>query len=182
MQCGEHEVPRQRGPDGEFCRFAVADFSHHDDVGVLAQERSQCRGESEVDFWVHRSLRDALQFVFDGLFDSRDVQFWAANHLEQRVERGCLARARGARDKKHPVGLVDFFIDCRDVSLRHAQGIKFVDNLSLVEQAKNHLLPVICGECRHADVHRLAPVVETDAAVLRTALFCDVHARHDLEA
>lgn len=77
---------------------------------------------------------------------------------------------------------MDFAVAQVNLCLGHAQGIKTVDNLPLVQEAQHHLLPVVGGQGRYADVYVLTAVVKMDAAVLRAALFGDVHARHNLEA
>ena len=41
MERAEHQVPGQRRLDGGSRRFVVADFTDHDDVGVLSQQRAQ---------------------------------------------------------------------------------------------------------------------------------------------
>ena len=38
---GEHQMPGERRLDRHLRRLGVADFAHHDDVGVLAQQRAQ---------------------------------------------------------------------------------------------------------------------------------------------
>ena len=41
---GEHQVAGERGVDGNLRRFGVADFAHHDLVGIVTQNRTQVRG------------------------------------------------------------------------------------------------------------------------------------------
>jgi hypothetical protein len=45
----EHQVAGERGLDADLGGLEVADLADHDDVGVLAQERAQRRGEREAD-------------------------------------------------------------------------------------------------------------------------------------
>ena len=82
MQRAEYEMPGEGCADGEFRRLAVADFAHHDDVWVLTQQCAQGGCEREVNLGVYRSLGDAVQLVFDRLFDCGNVQFCTADHLQ----------------------------------------------------------------------------------------------------
>ena len=182
VERAEDQVARECGAYGQFRGFAVADFAHHDHVGVLSEQRAQGRGEGEVNLGIDRRLRDAVQLVFDRLFDRGNVELGAADHLQQGVERSRLTATRGAGNQEHPVRLVDFLFAQANLRGGHAQGIETVDNLALVEKTQYEFLSVVGREGRYADVHVLAAVVEMDAAVLRAPLFCDIHARHDLEA
>ena len=46
VQRAEHKVSGERGLDGDFGGFKVADFADQDDVGILAQETSAGRRQS----------------------------------------------------------------------------------------------------------------------------------------
>ena len=60
MQRREDEVPRERRLHGDLDRLAVADLAHQDDVGILPQQRTQPRGEGQVNTGVYLHLADAL--------------------------------------------------------------------------------------------------------------------------
>jgi len=60
--------PRRRFPP-----FRYRDFTDHDDVGVLTQNRAQGVGESEADFLFDRDLVDAGDLEFDRIFNGDDV-------------------------------------------------------------------------------------------------------------
>jgi hypothetical protein len=49
VQRAEDQVAGERRADGDFGGLLVADFADHDDVGVLAQDVAQGRGEGEPD-------------------------------------------------------------------------------------------------------------------------------------
>src|SRR5450759_1748153 len=51
----------------------IADFADHDDVRVLPQNRAQCFGKRHVDARIDLSLADAVQLVFDRIFDRQDI-------------------------------------------------------------------------------------------------------------
>ena len=64
----------------------------------------------------------------------------------------------------------------------HAEAVHGVGFLFLVQEAERNGLGVDRGNRGHADVEDDAGGLEVDAAILRQALFGDIHARHDLEA
>ena len=68
VQCREDEVAGERRVDGDVSRLVVADFTDHDDVGVLTHRRTQTL-EEIVAFVVDLGLCDAGQMVFDRVFD-----------------------------------------------------------------------------------------------------------------
>ena len=63
----------ERGLDGVLRRLAVADLAHHDDVGVLAQDVAQRRGEGDADLGLHRDLVELLVHHLDRVLDGGDV-------------------------------------------------------------------------------------------------------------
>ena len=46
----EYEVTRERRLDGDGSRVDVSNLTDHDDVGILAKERLQGRGEASYNF------------------------------------------------------------------------------------------------------------------------------------
>ena len=65
----------QRGVDGNFRGFVVADFADHNDVGVLAQQRPQAVGKSVADFRVDLALVNVRDAVFNRVFNGGNVYF-----------------------------------------------------------------------------------------------------------
>ncbi len=68
VQRAEHRVPGQRGLDGDFGRFQVADLADQDLVGILPQNGPQALGERVADRGVDRHLHDAVDVVLDRVF------------------------------------------------------------------------------------------------------------------
>jgi hypothetical protein len=66
-------MPRERRADGDLRRFQVANLTHHDHVGVLAQDVAQAHRERQPDLRPHGDLIDALEFVFHRLFNRDDA-------------------------------------------------------------------------------------------------------------
>ena len=63
----------QSGLDGDLRRFVVPDLPHHDDVGILAQEGAERRGEVEADLLVDLDLVDPRQVVLHRILGRGDV-------------------------------------------------------------------------------------------------------------
>ena len=70
----QDQVTRQRGLDGNLRGLEVSNLTDHDDVGVLTQERAQCRGEVQADVFVHLHLVDADEVELDRILGGADVR------------------------------------------------------------------------------------------------------------
>ena len=73
VQRGEHQVPRLRGPHGNFGRLEIPDFTHQHDVGVVPEHGAQPGGEGQADLIAHLDLDRAFQLIFDGILESDDL-------------------------------------------------------------------------------------------------------------
>ena len=72
----EYQVSCESGLNRDLRRLRIADFSDHDFVRVMAQNRAQAAREGQPLLLVHRNLGDALDLIFDGiclLYTSRCV-------------------------------------------------------------------------------------------------------------
>jgi len=72
-------VAGERRADGDIGGFPVADFSHHDDVRVLAHNVAQARGEGQADLRVDVDLVDSRPF--DTPPDSSMVMIFLSGRL-----------------------------------------------------------------------------------------------------
>src|SRR5215472_15565337 len=81
-------MPCERGADGDFRGFKVADFADHDDIRVLAQNVAQTHGEGQPDFRPDRDLVDAPEFIFDRFLDRDDALLDGVDRAQHRVKRG----------------------------------------------------------------------------------------------
>src|SRR5580704_8475676 len=91
---------------GDLRRLQIADFSHHDDVGVLAQDGAQPACESHLDLGIDLRLPDAVNEILDRVLDRDDVAGVVIETLEARVQRRRLAGARRTGDEQDAVRLV----------------------------------------------------------------------------
>src|SRR5204863_9479168 len=60
---------------GDFRSLGIANFTDHDNVRVLAQNRSERVAEGQANVFFSRNLIDALQLEFHRVFDGHDVVF-----------------------------------------------------------------------------------------------------------
>ena len=84
--------------DGDVCRFQVADFAHHDDIGILPQERTQGGSEGETGLFVDVDLVDSRQIDFCRIFRGGDVDFRLVENVQAGIKRNGLAGAGWAGD------------------------------------------------------------------------------------
>ncbi len=75
VQRAQNLVTGEGGLDRDIGGFVVANFTHHHDVRVLAQDRTQGRGKIESDIAARCNLINAHELVFDRVFDRDDVVF-----------------------------------------------------------------------------------------------------------
>ena len=91
--------------NGNLCGFEVANFTNHDDVGVLPQDGAQGLGKGQINFGVDLRLAHPGQFIFDGIFHRHDVAACGVQALQRGIQGGGFARACGAGDQDQPMGL-----------------------------------------------------------------------------
>ena len=95
--------------NGDVGRFQIADFAHHDNVGILAQKGAQGRSKGEPLFVVDVYLVDAGQVDLSRVFRGGDVHVFRVENIQAGIEGNGFARAGGAGDQHHAVGAVDGF-------------------------------------------------------------------------
>src|SRR5439155_6805004 len=99
VQRAEHQVSGQRGANRDLRRLEVANFTHHDDVRVLAQDVAQADGKGQADVRAHRDLVDSFELVLDRLLDGNDAFVHRIDGAEAGVKGGGFAGARGSGDQ-----------------------------------------------------------------------------------
>src|SRR5579883_3062915 len=176
-------MPGERGVDRDLGGFGVADFADHDHVGVLAQNRSQSVGESQVDFRIDLHLADAMELVLDRILDRDDVLFGRIDLLQTGVKRGRLARSGGPGDQNDAVALADQAVEPAQVLAAESQPIQFqIDQiLRLIEQPQHDTFAEGGGNYGYANVDVAARDPQPDPPILRQPLLGDVQAGHDLD-
>ncbi|KAG0921612.1 hypothetical protein G6F31_020251 [Rhizopus arrhizus] len=91
VECGQHQLACQRRLDGDARGFQIAHFTDHDDVRVLAHDAAQGVGEIQADLRLGLDLVDALDLVFDRVFDGDDLDVGGVELAERGIQRGGLA-------------------------------------------------------------------------------------------
>ena len=84
---------------GDRRRLLIADFADHDDVGVLAENRSQAGGESLPGLGVDLHLGDVVELVLDRVFDRDDVLLVAVDLAKRRRRAWSICRRRSGRSR-----------------------------------------------------------------------------------
>ena len=74
MQCGQHQVTRQRRLHRNLRGFGIPHLTDHDDVGVLPENGAERAGKGQVDLGLHGNLINTLKLVFDRVFHSNNLQ------------------------------------------------------------------------------------------------------------
>src|SRR5437870_10040376 len=183
---GEHEVAGQRGLNGNLRRFFVTNFADHDLVRIVAQNRAQPAREGQTLLFVHWNLGDAVQLIFDRVFNGDDLVFFVSDFVERGVERSRLAGAGGPGHQHHAVRLGNiaaklaqiFLIKTDHIQIEILEG--FV-NLLLVENTNYGVFAVHGRHDRDTKIDVPRFVTNPKAAVLRHASFGDIQFRHDLD-
>ena len=172
----------QRCLYGNLRSFQIADFTDHDDVRILPQNRAQCFGKRHVYARIDLGLSDPGQFVFDRVFDRQDVGAAFIQPRQCGIQGGGLAGAGGAGDQHDAVRLQDQLVKLLQHVCVHAQmlHVELID--ILVEQAQYRAFAMSGGQRGNPHIDSLAAHPQRDAAILRQAFFGNVQLRHNLDA
>src|SRR2546428_462059 len=182
VERAQHEVPGQGRPDRDLSRLLVAHLADEDDVGVVAQERAEGRGEGAADLVADLDLRRARQLVLHGVLDGHDVPLLRVERVERRVEGGGLARAGRPGDDDQAVRRADRLLEVPQRGrLEPELGQVSLQRL-LVEESEHDALADDRREDRDPEIDLARLLAELDASVLRQAPLGAVEVRHDLEA
>src|SRR5208337_1082416 len=95
----------KRRLDGYFRRLKVADLSHQNDIGILAEERSQGRSKVQADLLFHLYLVDTGHLEFHRIFRGQDISIRAVQLGNGGIEGVGLAAARWTSDQNHSIRL-----------------------------------------------------------------------------
>src|SRR5256884_2812856 len=176
---GKNEVAGERRLNGDLGGFLVADFAHHDLVGVVAQDGAQPARESEALFLVDRNLRDAAELILDRIFDGDDFVFVGLDLIDGRVERSGLAGTRRTRHENHAIGFANvapeaagFFPgETHDVQ---SKALEFLGKRFFVQDAEDRIFTVTGGHDGEAQINVPPLVFHAEAAVLGNATLGNV--------
>ena len=71
MDSGQNQMAGQSRLDGDFRGFQIADFSNHDNVRVLADDRAQALGESVI--FTGLGLVNSGQLIFNRVLNGYNL-------------------------------------------------------------------------------------------------------------
>src|SRR5436305_9055024 len=103
MQCGEHEMSRERCLDRDLRRFLVPDFTDEYDIRVMAENRAQSASKSQPRLLGHLNLVHAAKLILDWVFNRYDFPDGIIDAVQRRVERRSLAASRWTGDQDDAV-------------------------------------------------------------------------------
>ncbi len=126
MERRENEVTGKCGFDRDFSSFEVANLTDENNIGILAQERSECSGEVQTDLLFHLDLVDTRKVELNRVFRSHDVRLDRVQWLKRGIERVCLTASSWSSDEHHAVRL-------RNISFELNQRFRFESEFGHVE-------------------------------------------------
>ena len=182
MQGRQHQVPGQRGLNGDLGGFAIADFAHQHYVRILAQDGTQAAGEGHLDFGVDLGLAYALQLILHRIFNGHDVALPGVEAAEGGVERRAFPGAGRTGDQDDAVRAGDQRIDPIEQGGRHAQRQQIQVDAVFVQQTQDDAFAVAGGQGGDAHVDCSPADAQRHAAILRDPLFGNVQTGHHLDA
>ena len=91
VQRGKHQVASQRGFNGDFRCFLVANLAHHDHIRVGPQESAKGLGEGPVNLWIDLNLAQTDLGDFNRIFCGPNLPIWRVDMAQHRVQGGGLA-------------------------------------------------------------------------------------------
>ena len=103
----EHQVTGERGLNGDFGRFVIANFPDENRVRVLTKKGAKNAGESQPDVLIDLNLIDPFEIVLDRIFGGGKIVGDLVELGERRVKRRRFTATRGSGDENHPVRRVD---------------------------------------------------------------------------
>ena len=182
VQRGEHLVARHGGAEGHFGGVLVAHLAHQDDVRILAHERAHAVGKVDLAAVRDGGLPDTRDGVLDRVLQRHDVDAFVVHVAEHRVQRGRLARARGAGHQNDALGPRQHQVQQVVLVFRQSQ-LSVFDNAALgIEHAQHEVFAMDGGLHCGAKVHAAPADGQRHPPVLRRTALGNVHARHQLEA
>ena len=181
MQRAQDEVPRLGGAECNLRCFSIADFADENHVRVLAQYGTQGDCKRETAFLVYGNLIGSAQFVFDGIFDGRDVDFPQDDFAEASVKRCRLAASGRACDEEQPLRSTENAADLLECRVAEIEARQRFCGVVCREQSQYAFFAVADRNGAQSYVHLFAEMVECKAPVVRQTAFRDIDIRHDFE-
>ena len=175
-------MTRQRGLHGNLRRFAIAHFTDHDDVRILAQDGAQRVGKGQVDLGMHLDLVDAFELVLDRVLHGDDLVFQRIDLGQRRIQGGGLARTRGPGHQQNAVRAGQQVVELGQRVLRKAHGFQLQPHAGAVQHTHHDALAMHGRHGGDPQVELTALDAGLDAAVLRQPALGNVQMRQPTAA
>ena len=120
----QYQVPCQCRLNGDLSRFRIPNFSDHNLVWVVSQDRTQPAGKRQAFLFVDGNLQNPRQLIFHRIFDRDDFVLALVQLVEHGIERGRFPAPRRACDQHQSVGLGGEPADLRHRLLVEADHIQ----------------------------------------------------------
>ena len=99
-------MPCERSLDRHLRGLQVPDFTHHYDVGVLAQNGAQRMCKGEPNSRLHLNLVYACELILDRVLHREQLALRSIEQIERRIEGRRLAAAGGTCNQNDAIRLV----------------------------------------------------------------------------
>src|SRR5262245_7961201 len=93
MKRAEYQMTGERGANSNFRGVHITNFSHHDRIGILPQNRTKATGERKTDFRMNLNLINAVQTNFNWIFNGYDFLMHRVDSRETSVKSGGFSMA-----------------------------------------------------------------------------------------
>src|SRR5210317_1865379 len=154
--------------------LAVADLTDHDDVGILAQDRTQTVSEGQVDLRVDLNLADTWQLVLNRIFDRDDILFATVQAGQRRVQSGGFTGTGRSGDQENSVVFVDHPLELVQQSATQANFFKRENVRGFIEQAQYNPFTKGCWQGSNANIFIASSDPHPEPAILRQTFFGNV--------
>ena len=149
---------------------------------VLAQDGPQAAGKGQADLRLDSHLADTGNLVLHRIFHCNDIPSLPVQGHEGRIKRGGFSAAGGPRYEEQPMGLPDDLLQLLQIHRGKAQPCQVCPGHIPVQQPQYEGFPMDRRQGRNPDIHGLLLPGPLEPAILRQALFPDIHAGGNLEA
>ena len=173
----------QRGLHGDACGFDVTDFTDHDGVRVMTQDRTQRRREGEADVGMYLKLGDARNVVFHRVFHGEHPLMRRIAGDQGGIKRGAFAGTRRAGHQYDAIGLLHPAAIQVQVVRFNAEIVQVKTRcLRIGQQTQHQRFAMHAGNHRDAHIGIDPGGTDRKASVLRQAALSNIQAGNQLDA
>src|SRR6266542_1775249 len=134
-------------------RFAVANLTYKNYVGILSQDRPKCRRERKAGLVVRLHLDDSRNTILYGILDSDDVEAAALDLAQRCIKRRSLSGTGWSGDEQQPFASLEQSAHARRVACIQSELVKSFHCGACVENPYYDLLAMRRGQARDPEVY-----------------------------